>query len=118
MLLRGKTGFEAKTVHSELYHFSKVDGDEEDISEVLREILHYAKEVKATHILYACTHYPLVDELFKKVRDELQWKGEFIDPSIYVARAVALWGLTGGKEISFETSLLTEGFKREARRYE
>lgn len=30
-VLRGKTGFEAKTVHSELYSFSKVNGDEEDL---------------------------------------------------------------------------------------
>lgn len=30
-VLRGKTGFEATTVHGELYRFNKVDGDEEDI---------------------------------------------------------------------------------------
>lgn len=30
-VLRGKTGFEANTVHGELYRFSKVEGDEEDI---------------------------------------------------------------------------------------
>lgn len=30
-VLRGKTGFEAKTVHGELYRFSKVEGDEDDI---------------------------------------------------------------------------------------
>ncbi len=32
-ILRGKTGYEAKTVHSELYQFSKVEGDEEHIAE-------------------------------------------------------------------------------------
>lgn len=32
-VLRGKTGFDANTVHGELYRFSKVDGDEEDIEE-------------------------------------------------------------------------------------
>lgn len=32
-ILRGKTGYEAKTVHSELYQFSKVNGDEEHLSE-------------------------------------------------------------------------------------
>ena len=32
-VLRGKTGFETKTVHSELYQFSKVDGDDDDILE-------------------------------------------------------------------------------------
>lgn len=30
-VLRGKTGFDAKTVHSELYHFNKVEGDGEHI---------------------------------------------------------------------------------------
>jgi ATP-dependent exoDNAse (exonuclease V) alpha subunit len=32
-VLRGKTGFDAKTVHSELYSFSKVDGDDEKITD-------------------------------------------------------------------------------------
>jgi ATP-dependent exoDNAse (exonuclease V) alpha subunit len=31
-VLRGKTGFAATTVHSELYHFSRVDGDGEHLS--------------------------------------------------------------------------------------
>lgn len=30
-VLRGKTGFDVRTVHGELYRFSKVEGDEEDI---------------------------------------------------------------------------------------
>lgn len=32
-VLRGKTGFGAKTMHSELYHFNKVDGDDDEIPE-------------------------------------------------------------------------------------
>ena len=32
-VLRGKTGFETRTVHGELYQFSKVEGDHEDIPE-------------------------------------------------------------------------------------
>ncbi len=32
-VLRGKTGFAARTVHSELYHFNKVEGDDEEIPE-------------------------------------------------------------------------------------
>lgn len=32
-VLRGKTGFDTRTVHGELYHFSKVEGDHEDIPE-------------------------------------------------------------------------------------
>lgn len=30
-ILRGKSGFETKTVHSELYHFSKVEGVDEEM---------------------------------------------------------------------------------------
>jgi len=32
-VLRGKTGFDTRTVHGELYHFSTVEGDHEDIPE-------------------------------------------------------------------------------------
>jgi ATP-dependent exoDNAse (exonuclease V) alpha subunit len=32
-VLKGKTGFETKTVHSELYHFSKVNGGDEELPE-------------------------------------------------------------------------------------
>ncbi len=32
-ILRGKTGYDAKTVHGELYQFSRVDGDGEDMAE-------------------------------------------------------------------------------------
>lgn len=32
-ILRGKTGLLTRTVHSELYHFHKVEGDDEDITE-------------------------------------------------------------------------------------
>lgn len=32
-VLRGKTGFESKTVHGELYRFDKVDGDDETIAD-------------------------------------------------------------------------------------
>src|SRR5687767_2124252 len=32
-VLRGKTGLTTKTLHSELYHFSKVDGAEDDLPE-------------------------------------------------------------------------------------
>ncbi len=32
-VLRGKTGYIAKTVHSELYHFNKVEGDDDEIPE-------------------------------------------------------------------------------------
>lgn len=32
-VLKGKTGFNARTVHSELYHFNRVEGDDDDIPE-------------------------------------------------------------------------------------
>ena len=41
-VLRGKTGFESKTVHSALYTFSQVDGDSDDISDDA-DIDHYGQ---------------------------------------------------------------------------
>lgn len=55
----------------------------------------YAKEVGATRIIYGCTHYPLIHGLFLEVKEKLGWQGEFIDPAIYVAQEVRVWGITG-----------------------
>ena len=48
----------------------------------------YAQEVRATHVLYGCTHYPLVHELFLVVQEKVGWKGDFVDPANYVAEEV------------------------------
>lgn len=82
-----------------------------DLEEVVMSGLQYAKEVGATHILYGCTHYPLIDDVFRDCAKKIGWKGEFVDPSLYVGQAVTLWNLVGNKETFFETSEITPVFK-------
>ncbi len=67
---------------------------DELMSQIEKGIL-YAKEQNATHIVYGCTHYPLVDRLFNQAQEKIDWKGEFIDPAVCVAQEVKSWNLTG-----------------------
>lgn len=89
----------------------------DELISVIKGVVSYAKEIEATHILYACTHYPLIHNMFENVRNELKWFGIFIDPSIYVSEAVNKWNLTGEHKINFETSLTTVAFEREKSKY-
>ncbi len=88
-----------------------------ELRNVITKVLLYAKEVEATHILYACTHYPLVDALFQKVQNEVEWRGTFIDPSIYVATHAQLWGLVGDNKTLCTTSKDTKAFLLQAKQY-
>ncbi len=72
------------------------NGTHEELYTIIERSIVYAKEVGATHILYGCTHYPLVHQLFFMVQKEVGWHGDFIDPSIYVAEEIKKWKL-GGK---------------------
>lgn len=91
-----------------------IEDGESDVTLVtmIKPALLYAKMVHATHILYGCTHYPLVHDLFLETANEVDWKGFFIDPAQYVARAVDAWRLCGTDDIVFETSKETEVFKK------
>jgi glutamate racemase len=80
---------------------------EKNIVDVIEE----AQKINATHIMYACTHYPLADELFKSEALESNWKGAFINPAEYLAGVVSHIDITGGRSIRFETSLETAVFK-------
>ncbi len=84
------------------------DGEIQDM--VLVGML-YAKDVGATHVLYGCTHYPLVDNIFKKCAKKIEWDGVFIDPAVYVGDVVAKWNLEGKKNTFFEASEVTEEFR-------
>ena len=74
------------------------------------ESIDAAISVGATHILYGCTHYPLVDTHFKTAAETRGWKGLFIDPSIYVAQLVSQWKLVGARDLRIETSKETPLF--------
>lgn len=67
----------------------------EELLSIVEKGIVYAKEVGAARIIYGCTHYPLIHGLFLEVKDKLNWQGEFIDPAIYVAEEVRVWGITG-----------------------
>ena len=87
------------------------EDNKEIIKQNVKDILDYAHDVKATHILYACTHYPLIHDEFENYKNSLGWQCEFIDPAVYVAQAVEDWNLKGEKSISFQTSKITPVFK-------
>ncbi len=81
-----------------------------EISRSIEGVIAHAIVSKATHILYACTHYPLVDAFFKEEALKQGWQGSFIDPSIQIALAVSEWNLSGSRTIEFRTSKETEMF--------
>lgn len=85
---------------------------EEKLKEIIASIIRNAKEVGATHIVYGCTHYPLIHSVFQKCADEILWAGVFIDPAKYVAQAVSEWNISGSNLITFESSKETEAFIR------
>lgn len=105
-----------KKINSYDYFFKTLAGSietgesEENMYKIIKPMIMFAKKVKATHILYGCTHYPLIDYLFKRCADDMNWKGSFVDPSLYVVEAVSVWGLKGGKNIDFQTSKKTKIF--------
>lgn len=69
----------------------------DELLQIVERGVQYAKEVEATHIVYGCTHYPLVHRLFVIAQEKLGWEGEFVDPALYVAKEVVKWNLVGEK---------------------
>jgi glutamate racemase len=86
-------------------------GDEEGIQRSVSQAIGYAKAIHANRIVYACTHYPLVDHMFKEQAHAHGWTGIFVDPALYVAKNVLNWNLTGSGNTAFETTLQTDIFK-------
>ncbi len=70
----------------------------------------YAHDVGATRVVYGCTHYPLIHELFCIVKEKVGWKGEFIDPAVYVAEEVKKWKITGERKFCPYSSKDTPAF--------
>lgn len=63
--------------------------------QMIEKSIIYALEQGTTHIVYGCTHYPLVDRLFNEVKEKVKWGGVFIDPAVYVALEIKSWNLSG-----------------------
>jgi glutamate racemase len=83
--------------------------DEIGIRKNILEIISSATQ--ASHILYACTHYPLADELFRQEAARQNWKGEFINPAVALTGEVKKWQMRGMRVLTLETSLETDAFK-------
>lgn len=82
----------------------------EELLLIIEKGVVYAKEINATHVLYACTHYPLVHELFLAAQEKVGWKGDFIDPAVYVAEEVEKWKLEGKRKFYPYSSKDTPAF--------
>lgn len=66
-----------------------------ELLEIIERSVLYAQDVGATHIVYGCTHYPVVHAIFLVAQEKLKWKGTFIDPAIYVAQMIKNWNVEG-----------------------
>lgn len=82
----------------------------EEIYNTVEKSVRYAASVGATHILYGCTHYPLLHELFLEAQEKIKWEGTFIDPAVYVAEVVKKWELQGERKFIPHTSKDTPAF--------
>lgn len=76
----------------------------------ISDVIFYALSINATHIVYACTHYPLVDSLFREEAEKNGWQGIFVDPSVQLASVIMDWNISGTREIEFRTSKETDMF--------
>ncbi len=73
---------------------------QDEIVTSIKDAMLYAYQVQATHIVYGCTHFPLVHHLFLAAKKEIDWKGEFIDPAAYVAEEIKKWNLPGERRFT------------------
>lgn len=107
MLREAKVSYEAHAAKDLAGSIEKNDLDK--IKENIASIVTSAS--KKTHVLYACTHFPLVDELFKEEARRQKWPGEFINPAKALSEETHNWRLEGSRALTFQTSLETPVFK-------
>ncbi len=112
-----------KNVPVEEYIFKTLAGlieqgvSEDEVYDVVLVGMMHAKELGVTHIVYGCTHYPLIDTVFRRCAEDIEWNGDFIDPAKYVAEAVSQWNLEGERNTFFEASEVTEPFRTLSEKY-
>lgn len=106
-----KKGVEAfEYSYQDLAQAIESNASKEVLLTIIEGGLLYAQEVGATHIIYGCTHYPLVHTLFLLVNAKVLWQGEFIDPAIFVAEEVKKWDIQGEKKFYPHASKDTPAF--------
>ncbi len=81
-----------------------------DLLEIVRGGVEYAKSHDATHIVYGCTHYPLIHDIFKEVGDEYGLDVAYIDPADAVKEEVKQWHLVGDRKFYPHASKDTPAF--------
>jgi glutamate racemase len=97
-------------VYKDLALAIETNAKRDDLIREVEKSLIYAQEVNATHIVYGCTHYPLIHELFLVAQEKVGWRGTFIDPAVYVAEEVKKWNLQGKRKFYPYSSKDTPAF--------
>lgn len=85
-------------------------GDNVAIERSVFSVMEEVKRSQATHVIYACTHYPLAHDVFVRERDKAGLSCELVDPAEYTAGLVGSWSLVGAGTTHFETSKHTPVF--------
>lgn len=85
-------------------------GDGDAVASDIDEVLVHASGMQATHVLYACTHYPLVHDFFVEEALAKNISCIYVDPAQYVGELVREWNLEGDAVTTCETSKETEVF--------
>jgi glutamate racemase len=86
------------------------EGDDFEIGASVREVIAYALTAHVSYIVYACTHYPLVNAVFEEEKVKQGLVCEFVDPAHEVAKLASVWGLEGEGQTECEASKETEVF--------
>jgi glutamate racemase len=105
---KGVTVFEY--TYKELAQAIERNATRDELLSIIEKSIVYAQEVGATQILYGCTHYPLIHELFLAAQEKVGWHGTFIDPAIYVAEEIKKWNLEGKRKFYPYSSKDTPAF--------
>ncbi len=105
---KGVTVFEYS--YKELAGAIENSATHEELLQIILPGIVYAHEVGATRIVYGCTHYPLAHRIFLYAQKNCEWKGEFIDPAIYVAEEIKKWDVQGTRKFCPYSSKDTPAF--------
>ncbi len=105
---RGLTVFEY--AYEDLAQAVESNASRNNLLSIIRRSIAYAQEIGATHVVYGCTHYPMVHTFFLEVQESLKWEGNFVDPAVYVAEEIKKWKIGGERKFVPYSSKDTPAF--------
>jgi glutamate racemase len=105
---KGVTSFEY--AFTDLAGAIERNAPQNELIKMIEEGILYAYQLDVTHIVYGCTHFPLVHHSFLLAQKNLNWKGEFIDPAVYIAEEIKKWALIGERRFTPYSSKDTPAF--------